>query len=112
MFTTLDYIDTFATIVFHLGCEENHILVIFITGQYQQHGKGDLEKLTATQYQSLYSSGASTLPLESPLMLKEELLRVAPLLELVATKRRRGSISTALSKELRCCYNFEQLQAK
>ena len=48
MFTTFDYIDTFATIVFHLGCEEYHILVIFITGQYQQHGKGDLEKLRAT----------------------------------------------------------------
>ena len=50
MLTTLDYIDTFATIAFHLGREENHILVIFITGQYQQHGKDDLEKLTATQY--------------------------------------------------------------
>ena len=50
MFTTFDYIDTFATIVFYLGSEENHILVIFITGQYQQHGKCDLEKLTATQY--------------------------------------------------------------
>ena len=118
MFTTFDYIDTFATIVFYLGSEENHILVIFITGQYEQHGKGDLEKLTATQYQSLCSSGASTLPLASPLTLKEELLRVAllaelvELAELVATKRRRGSISTALSKELRCCNNSEQLQAK
>merc|ERR1712038_1028810 len=40
-------------------------------------------------------------PLLQSLGMKEELLRVVLLVELVATKRRRGSISTALSKELR-----------